>query len=372
VSSPLLVVIFLAATAATWAAGTRLSSATDALDRRYDLGEDIGGLILLAVAGTLPEIAITVSAAASGKLALAAGNLIGGIGVQTMVLVACDVAVAGPRPLSYLVGSLMPVLEGLLVVLVLAAVLMGGLLPSGDSIGPLSPASLAIVILWLGGVILLNRVSRTPQWEVEMPGSRPGRRHRRHRHHPVHPGAGQATPNPHPAAEAPNPHPPAEAPNPQPAAGRPLLVFALGSAITLGAGVALELTGNELAGRAGINGVIFGATFLSLATALPEISSGVAAVRLGDHRLAVGDIFGGNAFQLCLFLPADLLAGKAVLPAAGRANSWLAILGIALTSLYAGGVIVRSPRRVLRMGLDSLLAVAVFGVGIAGLVAVAT
>ena len=64
----------------------------------------------------------------------------------------------------------------------------------------------------------------------------------------------------------------------------------------------------------GINGVIFGATVLAAASALPEISSGIAAVRLGDNQLAVADIFGGNAFQVCLFLLADLIAGKPVLP----------------------------------------------------------
>ena len=87
--------------------------------------------------------------------------------------------------------------------------------------------------------------------------------------------------------------------------------------MTLTAGVTLEMTGNTLADRAGVNGVIFGATVLALATALPEISSGIAAVRLGDNALALGDIFGGNAFQLCLFLVADLVAGSPVLPQAG-------------------------------------------------------
>ena len=39
------------------------------------LGEELGGILLLAVAGSLPEVAITVSAAAQGNLGLAAGNL---------------------------------------------------------------------------------------------------------------------------------------------------------------------------------------------------------------------------------------------------------------------------------------------------------
>ena len=76
--------MFVAGAIAIWVAGTTLSKATDVIDRRFNLGEALGGMILLSIAGTLPEIAITVSAAAKGNLGLAAGNLIGGIAVQTM------------------------------------------------------------------------------------------------------------------------------------------------------------------------------------------------------------------------------------------------------------------------------------------------
>ena len=68
---------------------------------------------------------------------------------------------------------------------------------------------------------------------------------------------------------------------------------------------------------------MFGATFLAAASALPEISTGIEAVRLGDNELAIGDIFGGNAFQLCLFVLADFLAGKPLLPRpVARTRGW--------------------------------------------------
>ena len=47
-SSPLLVGVFAVAAAVTWIAGVQLSKATDAIDRRYGLGEALGGVILLA------------------------------------------------------------------------------------------------------------------------------------------------------------------------------------------------------------------------------------------------------------------------------------------------------------------------------------
>ena len=341
-STPVLVVVFAAAALATWIAGTALSKTTDVIDRRFDLGEALGGVILLAVAGSLPEIAITVSAAAKGNLALAAGNLIGGIAVQTMVLVVCDAVASRTEALTYLVGSLVPVLEGLLVIFVVSGVLMGSLLPPSTSLGPVSPGSLGIVVVWVAGVYLLNAVRRAPRWRIEMPGSRPGRRHHRQPHPDVQPMGSR----------------------------RAVAVFAIASAATLVAGVVLEVAGSHLADRASINGVIFGATVLSVATALPEISSGVAAVRLGDNELAVADVFGGNSFQVVLFLVADLIAGKPVLPTAGRRNAWLAVLGIALTVIYCAGVITRRAPVRLRLGRDSWIAVVVFGLGIAGLVAV--
>ena len=342
--SPFLLLIFLAASAATWVAGVSLSKTTDALDARIGLGDELGGLILLSIAGSLPELAITISAAASGNLPLAAGNLIGGIAIQTMVLLICDFAVGPSRPLTYLVGALTPVLEALLVVMVVAGVEMGALLKESTAIGGrVSPASLGIVVVWTVGLYVINRSRKDPRWSVSMPGSSRGRRNRREQH-PA---------QPHPFAGA--------------STARVALVFGLACAVTLAAGVMLEESGNELANRLGVNGVIFGATVLAGATALPEISSGIAAVRLGDHALAIGDIFGGNAFQVCLFLVADLVAGKPVLPSAGNQNAWLAALGVALTAVYGFGVIGRPMRTHARLGPDSLLALAVFSLGIAGL-----
>jgi len=336
-------VVFAAAAGATWVAGTVLAKTTDALDRRLNLGEALGGVVLLAVAGSLPEVAITVSACASGHLDLAAGNLIGGIATQTMVLVVCDLA-APTKPLTFLVGSLIPVLEGMLVILVVSGVLLGALLPQSVAIeGVLSPASVAIVVAWIAGIGVINWVRKGPRWQVVMRGARPGRPHRRMKH-----------------PEVPPPHADSST-------RRVALLFGLACAVTLGAGVALEVAGNGLANRAGINGLVFGATVLAVATALPEISSGFEAVRLGDHQLAVGDIFGGNAFQVCLFFLADLIAAKPVLPQAGRLNSWLAALGVALTTIYVTGVVVRAERPA-RLGPDSILAIVVFAVGIVGLI----
>jgi cation:H+ antiporter len=120
-----------------------------------------------------------------------------------------------------------------------------------------------------------------------------------------------------------------------------------------------------LANRIGLQGAVFGATFLAAASALPEISSGIAAVRLGDIQLAVGDIFGGNSFQITLFLLADLLAGTPVIVAAHHSDVWLGGLGLLLTGIAAAAIIARPRRTFLRLGIDSIAMLVIYAAGIA-------
>src|SRR4029450_11370836 len=95
-STAALMAVFLAAVAITWVAGVFLSDCTDVVDARSGLGEALGGLILLGIAGTLPEVAITVSGALAGDLGLVTGNLLGGIAMQTLVLVLLDALSRSP------------------------------------------------------------------------------------------------------------------------------------------------------------------------------------------------------------------------------------------------------------------------------------
>src|SRR5262249_38798246 len=154
-------------------------------------------------------------------------------------LVVLDFTTGHGRPLSFLVGSLVPVLEALLVIVVLATVLGGAALPASTSVGGVSPTSIAAVVFWIGGVWVVYRVKRNPGWTMEMPGSRPGRTHARKRH----------PEEPHPYARS--------------STAAVALLFSAAAAITLGAGVALQESGNVLADRIGLQGAIFGATVLA-------------------------------------------------------------------------------------------------------------
>jgi cation:H+ antiporter len=153
--------------------------------------------------------------------------------------------------------------------------------------------------------------------------------------------------------------------------GRAAVVFSVAAVVTLVAGVLIEQSGETIARDVGMRGVLFGSTFLAAATALPEVSTGITSVRMGDYQLAVSDIFGGNAFLPVLFLLASLLSGVAVLPQAHDTDIYLTGLGILLTAVYICGLIFRPGRRILHMGIDSLAVLILYLIGVAGLVAVA-
>ena len=117
---------------------------------------------------------------------------------------------------------------------------------------------------------------------------------------------------------------------------------------------------------------MFGATVLAAATSLPELSTGLTATKMGDYKLAFGDIFGGNAFLPVLFLLATLVSGKAVLPNAHPADLYLTGLAGLLTLIYMSGLIFRPQRQFARLGVDSIAVLAVYVIGISGLIFIPT
>lgn len=349
-SLPLLLLAFAAAAAAVWVAGVYLSNTTDVLSSRFGLGQALGGVVLLAIVTNLPETAITVSAALQHNLGIAIGNLLGGIAAQTVVLVVLDVVGVGREgPLTYRAASLTLVLEGVLVMASLGVSVVGTQLPRSLIAARVTPQGLLLAVLWLVGVWLVGKARTDLPWKDG--GTAPDaqaapRGTAKHKKNEAAKARGVST-------------------------ARTAAVFAASALVTLVGGVVLELAGDQIAGHIGMSGVLFGATVLAVATSLPEISTGLASVKLGDYKLAVSDIFGGNAFLPVLFLVASLVSGEAVLPQAQRTDIYLTALGILLTAVYVYGLIFRPRRQVAHMGIDSLVVLVLYALGVVGLVAVA-
>jgi cation:H+ antiporter len=347
-----LVAVFAVAAAAIWFAGVKLSNATDVLTRRYGFGAAMGGVILLAIPTNLPEIAITASAAWAGHIGVAVGNILGGIAIQTLVLVALDAfAMPEKMPLTYKAASLTLVIEGLLVVAVLIVAIMGTQLPADLFALRLAPDALLIAVIWIVGIWLIGRAHQNLPWH-DSSGDAPDT---------------QAEPKGHSRVKKAE-----EVSREGKDAGvRPIAIFAAAALVTLIAGVVAERAGEAVAAHIHMSGVLFGATVLAAATSLPELSTGLTSTRLGDYQLAISDIFGGNAFLPVLFLLATLISGRSVLPQAHHTDIYLAGLGILLTSVYLAGLIFRPTRRIAGMGVDSFVVLILYVIGMAGLFAIA-
>ena len=336
----LLIPIFVGGAAAVWLAGVQLSNTTDVIDSRFGLGQAFGGLILLAIATNLPEIAIVVSASLTHHIGIAIGNILGGIAIQTVVLVILDGFGLGRKAaLTYEAASLQLVLEGVLVISVLVISLMGTQLPTSVIYARLAPGDLLIAALWLIGLWLIKKARTDLPWQEK--------------------------------GRAPNTSRPTQSRSQKQrekwSTVRVLLIFTLAALVTLAAGVVLEESSTAIADHVGLSGVLFGSTVLAAATALPEVATGLASVKIGDYALAFSDIFGGNAFLPVLFLPATLLSGQAVLPQAQNTDIYLASLGALLTAVYIYGLIFRPKRQFLSLGIDSLVVLVMYILGVIGL-----
>jgi cation:H+ antiporter len=335
-----LTAIFIVAAAAIWFAGIQLSNTTDIFDKRFGLGDAVGGLVFLSIATNLPEIAIVISASLRHNMGLAIGNILGGIAVQTVVLVILDgIGLGRKGALTHQAASLQLVLEGVLVISVLVIAIMGTQLPKTLMFARMAPGDLLIAGTWLIGLWLINKARTGLPW--------------------------------HEKGRAPDTSRPAQSRSHAKTAKwrtmRIMLIFTLSSLVTLAAGVVLEESSSAIAAQIGWSGVLFGSTFLALATSLPEISTGLAAVKIGDYTLAFSDIFGGNAFLPVLFLPATLLSGQSVLPEAQNTDIYLASLGVLLTAVYIYGLLFRPKRQFFWLGIDSIVVLLMYFVGIVGL-----
>src|SRR5215472_3528030 len=226
----LLIPIFVVGAVAVWLAGVQLSTTTDVIDSRFGLGQALGGLIFLAIATNLPEIAIVVSASLTHHIGIAIGNILGGIAIQTVVLVILDgFGLQRKAALTYEAASLQLVLEGVLVISVLVISIMGTQLPTSVIYARLAPGDLLIAGLWLIGLWLINKARTDLPWQEK--GRAP---------HTSHPTQSRS-----------------QEKRKKWSTRRVLPVFMVAALVTLAAGVVLEESSNAIANHVGLSGVLF-------------------------------------------------------------------------------------------------------------------
>jgi len=326
------VAAFILAAGAVWVAGTRLSRYADAIAREFGIGQAVLGVILLGGVTSLPEIAVTGTAALGGNAALAVNNLLGGFAMQVTVLALADMAIR-KSALTEAVPDPIVLLQGVLGIILVAGTL------AGIGVGDIAFAGAG---LWTWGLAALfvycirmvARAEDNPAWKVigEPPSSE------------------------------------IETDDPKRDLSRAQLLGATGLAALaiLVMGYVLSTSGEALAERTGLGDSFFGAVFVAISTSLPEISTVLAAVRLGRYVMAASDIFGTNLFDIGVIFLVDLAyPGGAVLNEVGMFSIVAGLIGILVTAIYVAGLIERRDPALFGIGLDTYLVAATYLGGIA-------
>jgi cation:H+ antiporter len=324
--------IFAVASIAIWIAGSRVVRYVDAIADKTGIGQAFAGLLLLGGITSLPEIAAVSGASLIGNAPLSISNLLGSLCMNIVLLCVADATLA-PVAITSVVPGMATVLQGALGIIALA--LTAGAIAIGDvPIFGVGAWSIAIFVFVLCAFALASRYAKHSPWRASRSTARTGA----------------------PARHG-NQRPPPSAQNPLDQEPLPKLVSrtAALSAIVLVGGFALSQTADALAKETGLRSNFIGLVLVGFATALPNLSSIVAAVRLQRYEMAISDVFGANLFNLGLILLADAVyAGEPILNQSGPFEIFAALLGIVLTAIYLVGLLEREDRLIFGMGYDSL------------------
>ena len=324
--------LFAAAASGVWFAGSQLAIYADAIADRKRIGHAFMGLVFVAAATSLPEMVTTLFGALENEPALVLGNMFGGITMQTAILAIADVSFAAMALTSYPRGA-SSALEATLLIALLALLL--GLhavgefaLPFGVGLG-----TLCLGVAYVGIVLMLREYGKNDAWvPVEVPET-------------TEPLVGEVAPKALDRVAFP----------------RLVWGFVLLALVILICGLALTGSAAALSEQTGLSSSFIGVTLLASATSLPEVSTTLAAVRIGAHSMAISNIFGSNLLMVALVLPADLAySGAPILGAIDQATAFALVSGVLVTTIYLAGLLIRSRRQVLGMGINSALVLAVY------------
>jgi len=330
-----LIAAFLAAAAAIAVAGSRLAGVADEFADRTGMGEVLAGAIFVGASTSLPGIITSVSTAAQGHPGIAIGNALGGITIQTAFLAVADIAYRRGN-LEHGAASLLALAQGTLLVTLLTLPVIAMALPEMTLFGihPLTPL---LPLAYGLGLRLLAMIKREPLWN------------------PVMTAATQDE-----AKEA------AESAGKDKRSNRRLWVtFAVLAAVTAAAGFVIGEASVGLVRRTGLSESAVGSLFSAVSTSLPELVTAVAAVRRGALGLAVGDIIGGNCFDM-LFLAGSDIAYRtgSLYHRFSDENVFTVQLAILMTGMLLLGLLRRQPQGFAGIGFESVTILGLYGLSV--------
>lgn len=290
--------VFLASAACVVAAGLGLARFGDALAESTGWGKLWVGTLLVGIATSLPEVTVNVSAVwLEGNAGLALGNVLGA-GMMNMFVLGWVALAFGVHNLFGGKGrdtELVIRLGLLLVALALAFGLAGDV-----KLGPTSLGAALLLACYVGGMRLVYQAGRTRMHLEDIPKPAGGAR-------------------------------------------RAWIGFLASAAVVIVAGRYLAASADAIAETSGISASFIGVLLVSLVTTLPEISVTVAACLRRSYGIAMGNIYGSNAFNATVPAFADLLSDTPLLGEMQREHYAAALGALALMGLgYAIHMAVQS------------------------------
>jgi cation:H+ antiporter len=333
------VLAFVAGGGVIWIAGTRLSRAIDVVSDRARIGKAFAGALLLGGITSLPEAATIATSSIAGRADIAVPTLFGGVAMQVAILAAVDAATT-KHALSRGAAAPSVILQGLFLIAALVIACAGMVVGEVElvGVGGWTVGVLGVVVV---GLRVVKRADQQSGWKVDpgtdsaqsAPSEHAERVHRRTRQRSTRRLVGE--------------------------------LVAASAAVVIG-GIVVAQSGEALADQTGLGGSYMGMVFIAIATSLPEISTTLEAVRLGQPVMAFSNIFGTNLFDAGLLFVADAAyPGPPVLDEMDRFAQFGALLGVMCTVIYLAGILLRRKRTVWRMGVDSALVLGTYLAGVA-------
>jgi cation:H+ antiporter len=133
------------------------------------------------------------------------------------------------------------------------------------------------------------------------------------------------------------------------------------AAVVAGAGWLLAQSGVALSAGSGLSESLVGGVFTAVTTSLPELVIALAAVRRGALALAIGDILGGNAFDVLFLFASDLAYRQGSIYAVfGRQELFWTALSILMVGMVVLGLIRRERHGVGNIGFESAAVLVIY------------
>ena len=326
--------VFLASAAVIVYAGTKLSRYGDQIADLTGLGGLWIGVVLMAGATSLPEVFTTVSASLLDAPDLAAGDLFGAGMTNMLTLGLIDLTYRQKRVWQQaafehaLSAGLALFLTGLAAFFILLG-------QDVKHVG-IGSGSMILLIFYVLGMRVIFRQEGVKRRQREQEKVLEG----------------QATED-------------AKEPSRREGLKRAAVGFGLAAVALLAAAPFLASSANQIAEESGISATFIGTSLVAITTSLPELVTAFAAVRLGAFDLAIGNLFGSNAFNMAAFFFVDTAyQGGPLLNTVSDSHAMTALWSILLMSMALMGIIYRVEKRYLLIEPDSLAIVIGYCLGL--------